>query len=254
MTRAAVVTGAGRGIGAAIAARFARDGFRLVLNDLDLKALEATAESLRRQGARVETLAGDVTLPATNDALVELAVEKFGALNVMVTNAGIVQVASFEDLTVVQLETIFSINVFATVHGIAAAARQMRRQGRGKIITCASVAGHSGSAYMASYCASKSAVISLTQSAARELAPDGITVNAYCPGAVGTDMWTQLGEKLSSYRPPGSGDAEDFVASIPLGRMQTPEDVAGVVSFLAGPDSDYMTGQSVVVDGGLYMH
>ena len=193
-------------------------------------------------------------MPETSEALASAAVEVFGTLDVMITNAGIVQVASIDDLDERQLDRIFSINVFATLYGIRAAARQMRRQGRGKIITCASVAGHSGSAFMTSYCASKAAVISITQSAARELAPFGITVNAYCPGAVGTDMWTELAESLSAYRPAGSGNADDFVSSIPLGRMQTPEDVAGVASFLASPDSDYMTGQSVVVDGGLYMH
>lgn len=252
--RCAIVTGAARGIGAAIARRLATDGFGLVLNDRDGSRLNTTVESLRADGAHVVGVTGDVTIGSTNDGLVAAAVEHFGGLDVMVTNAGIVQVISIDELDRPALESIFAVNVYATIFGIQSAARQMRVQGGGKIITCASVAGHAGSAFMASYCASKAAVISTTQAAARELAPYGITVNAYCPGAVGTDMWTELEDRLNGYAPrDGGGAADAFVASIPLGRMQTPQDVAGVVSFLAGPDSDYMTGQSVVVDGGVYM-
>jgi meso-butanediol dehydrogenase/(S,S)-butanediol dehydrogenase/diacetyl reductase len=252
---AVVVTGAGRGIGSAIAARLHADGYRLVLNDLVAEPLESVANRLRETGGSVVTVIGDVTQAETNDRLVETCVAAYDRLDVMVANAGIVQVASFDDLDLDKLQRIFEVNVFATVHAIRSSARQMRIQGTGKIITCGSVAGHVGSANMASYCASKAAVISLTQSAARELAPYGITVNAYCPGAVMTDMWSELAERLAAYSSgDGQSSAAAFVDSIPLGRMQTPEDVAGVVSFLAGHDSDYMTGQSVVVDGGIYMH
>lgn len=251
--RTAVVTGAARGIGLGIAQRLAQDGFSVVLNDLNEEALMDASKNLRSLGCKVEVFPGDVTEVSTNEALIDFAIERFGSLEVMVTNAGIVQIASLDDMTPGQLERIFAVNVFATAYGIRAAARAMRKVKSGKIITCASVAGHSGSALMAAYCASKAAVISLTQSAARELAPDGITVNAYCPGAVATEMWTELSRELRNYGEGEASTADEFVASIPLGRMQTPEDVAGVVSFLAGPDSDYMTGQSVIVDGGIYM-
>lgn len=252
--RSAVITGAGRGIGEAIARRLGQDGFHLILNDRDADPLEGVAANLRDQGCRAVAVVGDVTVPETNEQLVQVCLGEYGRLDAMVTNAGIVQVASIEELTPELLQRVFEINVFATLYGIRSAARAMRRQGSGKIITCASVAGHAGSAFMASYCASKAAVISLTQSAARELAPYGITVNSYCPGAVATDMWTQLAERLDQYADPESpSPASSFVSSIPLGRMQTPEDVGSVVSFLAGPDSSYMTGQSVIVDGGIFM-
>lgn len=253
--RVAIVTGAARGIGAGVAERLAQDGFHIVVNDLQQEAAEAAAARIDPSGANAMAYACDVANAEANLSLVDAAVRRYGRLDVMVANAGTVQVRSIDEVDDAHLSRAFGVNVFGAFFGIRAAARQFRAQGGGgKIITCSSIAGRSGSAYMAAYCATKAAVISLTQSAARELAPDRITVNAYCPGAVATDMWDDLARQLRAYG--GSedrGQAEDFAANIPLGRMQTPEDVAAVVSFLAGPDSDYMTGQAVVVDGGILM-
>ena len=147
------------------------------------------------------------------------------------------------------------MNVYGVVYCLQAAAEKMIEQGTGgKIINAASIAGHSGFDFLGHYSATKFAVKALTQAGAKELAQHGITVNAYCPGIVGTDMWDLIDEKLGPYLGTAKGEAlANYSQLITLGRVQTPDDVAGFVSYLAGPDSDYMTGQSVVIDGGIVM-
>jgi meso-butanediol dehydrogenase/(S,S)-butanediol dehydrogenase/diacetyl reductase len=173
----------------------------------------------------------------------------------MVANAGIAQVKTLLEVTPEDLQKIFEVNVFGVVYCLQAAAEKMIAQGTGgKIINAASIAGHAGFAYLGHYSATKFAVRALTQSAAKELADKGITVNAYCPGIVGTDMWDLIDEKLGAYLGTGKGEAlEKYASTIPLGRVQTPDDVAGFVSYLASPDADYMTGQAVMIDGGIVM-
>lgn len=248
--RVAVVTGAGRGIGAAIARRFARDGYAVVVNDIDEATAAKTASDIG--GLAVP---GDVT---DRDAVFELvaqAVGNYGRLDTVVANAGIAQVSTLLEATPAGLRRIFDVNVFGVVYCIQAAAEQFISQGSGgKIITCASIAAHDGFAYLGSYSGTKFAVRGITQAAAKELAKHGITVNAYCPGIVGTDMWDLIDEQLGKYMNTGKGEAlATFAAGIPLGRVQTPEDVANYVSYLGSPDSDYMTGQAVMIDGGVVM-
>lgn len=248
-----LVTGAGRGIGRAIALRLAHDGADVAVNDVNGDSAEAVAAEVGAAGATGVALPGDVTDRATVFGLVEQAAKAFGRLDVLVNNAGIVQVKPIVDVLPDELEQIFSVNLFATLYGIQAAAAHMRGRG-GKIINAASIAGHSGFDYLGPYSATKFGVVGLTQAAAKELAPERITVNAYCPGIVGTDMWELIDEQLGGYLHNERGATrEQYATTAALGRVQRPEEVASLVSYLAGPDSDFMTGQSVVIDGGIVM-
>jgi meso-butanediol dehydrogenase / (S,S)-butanediol dehydrogenase / diacetyl reductase len=145
------------------------------------------------------------------------------------------------------------VNLKGVVWGIQAAAVTFREHGtKGAIVNASSIAGHDGFAMLSAYCATKFAVRALTQSAAKELAADGITVNAYCPGVVDTDMWVSVDAEFAKHTGAEIGATFDqFVGTIALGRAETPDDVAGFVSYLAGPDGRYMTGQSVLIDGGM---
>src|SRR5690606_5556982 len=187
--------------------------------------------------------------------VVDRVAAELGSVDIMVANAGIAQVKRLLELTPADLQRMFEVNVFGVVYCMQAAAERMIAQGTGgKLINAASIAAHSGFDYLGHYSATKFAVRALTQAAAKELAQHRITVNAYCPGIVGTEMWNQIDEGLGGYLGTGKGEAlAKYSQLIALGRVQTPEDVAGFVSYLAGPDSDYMTGQSVMIDGGIVM-
>ena len=171
----------------------------------------------------------------------------------MVNNAGIAQVKPLADVTPEEVDKILKVNVEGVLWGIQAAARKfMQRKHKGKIISACSIAGHEGYAMLGVYSATKFAVRALTQAAAKEFASQGITVNAYCPGIVGTDMWVEIDKRFAEITgAPIGATYTKYVEGIALGRAETPEDVAGLVSFLAGPDSDYMTGQAPLIDGGL---
>ena len=260
-----LITGAAQGIGRGLAETFARHGARLVLGDVDEAGALVARDALRAAGHAAEACRADITSEADNATLVALAARAYGRLDVAVCNAGISQVKPFMDLTSADWNRMLGINVGGTFLTLQAAARQMREQPplapgrpRGKILTMASIAGRPGAGAVASviapYRASKAAVISLTHSAAFSLAPD-VTVNALCPGIVATDMWTRMDRDWT--RMSGQAEGEAFasrVAAIPLGRAQQPEDVANLALFLASPASDYLTGQSINVDGGLMMN
>lgn len=250
-----IVTGAGRGIGRGIALRLARDGHAVAVNDLNKDSAEAVAAEITSAGGRAIAVPADVTDRAAVFELVDRVAAELGSVDVMVANAGIAQVKTLLEVTPEDLQTIFNVNVFGVVYCLQAAAEKMIAQGTGgKIINAASIAAHSGFDFLGHYSATKFAVRALTQAAAKELAKHKITVNAYCPGIVGTDMWELIDEKLGSYLGTAKGEAlAAYSQRIALGRVQTPEDVAGFVSYLAGPDSDYMTGQSVMIDGGIVM-
>jgi meso-butanediol dehydrogenase / (S,S)-butanediol dehydrogenase / diacetyl reductase len=252
---AAIVTGAGRGIGRGIALRLARDGHAVAVNDVNKAGAESVAEEIMAAGGRAIAAPADITDRDAVFAMVGRVAEELGSVDVMVANAGIAQVKTLLELTPDDLETIFRVNVFGVVYCLQAAAERMIAQGTGgKIINAASIAAHSGFDLLGHYSATKFAVRALTQAAAKELAPHKITVNSYCPGIVGTDMWELIDEKMGPYlgNKPGETLAQ-YSKMIALGRVQTPDDVAAFVSYLAGPDSDYMTGQSVMIDGGIVM-
>lgn len=258
------VTGAGQGIGRALALHFAAAGARLVLADVNAEAVQAVQAELRAAGHQAIAVATDVRSAAACQHLVAQGVEAFGRLDVMVCNAGVVLVKPFMELSDEDWDPLLSVNVKGAFFCMQAAARQMQQQPalapgrpRGKIINMASIAGRYGggpvAAFLAPYRASKAAVISLTQTAAHTLAPD-ITVNAICPGLVATDMWKRMDSEFARLQNGQEGEAfARRVSAVPLGRAQTPEDVARLAVFLASAGSDYMTGQSVNVDGGLVL-
>ena len=258
------ITGAGQGIGRGMALAFARRGARLVLSDIDGTKADETAALVRAEGAQATALRVDVRSADDVAAQADTAVRDFGRLDVSICNAGIAQVKPLMELDTADWERMLGVNVIGAFLTLQAAARRMLAQppladGRpqGKILMLASIAGRPGAAgiapLLAHYRASKAAVISLTQSAAAGFAPK-LTVNAMCPGLVDTDMWKLLDRGLTTLQGLPEGEAwKARTATVPMGRPQRPSDVADLALFLASPASDYMTGQSINIDGGLVM-
>ncbi len=215
--------------------------------------MKAVAEEVRAKGRKATYIKADVTKQREVFAAVDHAEKELGGFDVMVNNAGIALIDPLIDTSPEQLDLIFKVNVYGVLFGIQAAATKLKaRKQKGKVISASSIAGHEGFPMLGVYSATKFAVRGLTQAAAKELASDGITVNAYCPGIVGTDMWKEIDQRLAALTGAKLGENYDkYVGGIALGRAETPEDVAAFVSYLAGPDSDYMTGQAVMIDGGL---
>ena len=245
--RTVVVTGAGGGIGKGIAARFAAEGARVVLADLS-DAVHATADELGGIGVQA-----DVTQPGDVEALFAAA----DRVDVLVNNAGIITISRLEELTLEDWDRVLRVNTTGAFLCCQAAAAKMRAQGDGgRILNAASGQARQGFIYTPHYAASKFGVVGLTQSLAKELASDQITVNAYCPGIVGSDMWSyndrEWGRLLGNYAP-GELMAE-WIAGIPLGRAGTNDDVASLLLFLASDDAAYITGQTINVDGGMFMN
>ena len=251
--KVALVTGAGQGIGRGIALRLAKEGASLMLVDMNAANLEAVAKEVQALGRKVATFVADISQRDQVYAAIDHAEEALGGFDIIVNNAGIAQVQPLADVTPEEVDRIMRINVQGTLWGIQAAAKKfIDRQQKGKIINACSIAGHDGFALLGVYSATKFAVRALTQTAAKEYASRGITVNAYCPGIVKTPMWAEIDRQVSEAagKPLGYG-TETFAKRITLGRLSEPEDVAACVSYLAGPDSDYMTGQSLLIDGGM---
>ena len=192
---------------------------------------------VRALGRKATTFKADVTKRDDVYAAVDHAEKELGGFDVMVNNAGIAQVKPLADVTPEEVDTILKVNVEGVLWGIQAAAKKFKqRKQKGKIISASSIAGHDGFAMLGMYSATKFAVRALTQAAAKEFASDGITVNAYCPGIVGTDMWVEIDKRFAEITGTPIGQTyKKYVEGIALGRAQTPEDVAAFVSFLAGP-------------------
>lgn len=255
MSRTAIVTGAGRGIGRGIALRLAKDGLDVVVSDINAENVKKVAQEIEALGRKSLAIVADVSKEADVYGMVDQAVGQFGKLDVMVSNAGIANIKWAIEMSAAEWDQIFAVNCRGTFLCDQAAAKQMIKQKGGKIINCASIAAHAGFSLLSAYSATKFAVRGFTQALAKELGPYGITVNAYCPGIVGTDMWELIDEKMGPYLNLGKGEVlKEYTKLITMGRVQTPEDVANFVSYLASPDSDYMTGQSVMIDGGIVMN
>jgi meso-butanediol dehydrogenase/(S,S)-butanediol dehydrogenase/diacetyl reductase len=256
--KVALVTGGGRGIGRGIALRLARDGADIALVDLGPEGVNAVADEVVEIGSKATTFVADVSDRDQVFAAVDHAASALGGFDIMVNNAGIALVAPLVDTTPEDVAKIWAVNVDGVLWGIQAAVGKFKELGNkaegkiSRIINASSIAGHDGFAMLGVYSATKFAVRALTQAAAKEHAADGITVNAYCPGVVGTDMWVEIDKRFAALTGAAEGETyAKFVGGIALGRAETPDDVAGFVSYLAGPDADYMTGQAGLIDGGL---
>jgi meso-butanediol dehydrogenase/(S,S)-butanediol dehydrogenase/diacetyl reductase len=251
----AIVTGAGRGIGRAIALELGRQGANIVIAEMDQAGAKRTAEEVGALGRRSLATTTDVTSRADLRAMVDRTKAEFGRIDILVNNAGIYRAASTLDVTEDHWDAIMNINAKAVFFATQAVLPTMIAQKAGAIVSLASMAGKIGSKTNLPYNASKAAVVSMTKSLALAHAAQGIRVNCVCPGFVETDMWTMVSRDQGKLL---GMTAEEFTrqraASVPLGRMEKPEDVAHVVAFLAGPRSGYMTGQALSVDGGLVMH
>ncbi len=255
MAKVAMITGAAQGIGAEIANHLSKNGFDIAVADLSGQAEKAkqVISTVESNGQKAVFVAVDVTDQDDVAKAVESAADQLGGFDVMVNNAGIAKVDKFEDIQPKDLALSFNVNVFGVVYGTQAAAKKFKALGvHGKIINASSIAGMKAFPVWATYSATKAAVISLTQSAAAELAPAHITVNAYAPGVVGTTgMWDEIDRKMSEIngKPLGQNKA-DYVGTIPLGRTVEPNDIANMVDFLASPAADFITGRAYAVDGG----
>ncbi|MAF27208.1 MAG: 3-oxoacyl-[acyl-carrier-protein] reductase [Gemmatimonadota bacterium] len=239
----ALVTGAARNIGRAIATRLAADGFDVACVDMTEDSLTETVAEVESLGRRAVAVAADVSDPESSRAAVDATMEAFGRVDVLVNNAGITRDGLLLRMSEEDFGLVLSVNLKGVFHFSKAAARPMMKQRSGRIINISSVIGLRGNAGQSNYAASKAGVIGFTKSLAQELASRGILVNAVAPGFIGTAMTENLPESVK----------EGMLKSIPLGKLGTPENVAGIVSFLASEDSSYVTGQVLTVDGGMVM-
>ena len=254
--RSIIVTGSGRGIGEAMVRGLAEAGARVVVADIQHDLAGKVADGINGAGGKAVALEVDVTSRESVRAMIAATVEQYGRLDVMFNNAGIAQVKPFLDITEDDWHKVMDVNGLGVLIGMQEAVRQMKSQGGGgKIVNTASIAGKQGYEPLAHYCASKFAVVALTQAAARAFGGDGICVNAICPGVVATDMWKLIdkGFKDEGLTSRDNEAFENFSSGILLGRPSHSDDLVGVSRFLASSASDYMTGQSLVVDGGMVL-
>jgi meso-butanediol dehydrogenase/(S,S)-butanediol dehydrogenase/diacetyl reductase len=255
--RTVVITGAARGIGQGVARRLGAEGANVAVADLNAEGAQATAASITDAGGKAIGVGCDVGDRESVKGALDAAVAEFGRLDVLFNNAGISKTQHFMEVTEDDYDRIMRVNGKGVLFGIQEATRIFRSQGGGgKIVNTASIAGKEGFPLFPAYCASKFAVMALTQAGARDLAGEGITVNAFCPGVVDTKLWEQLDDEfleLGETERPGQS-LEEFGADILVGRVSSPEDIAGLAVFLASADSDYITGQAINIDGGMLVH
>ncbi len=254
--RVALVTGAGRGIGAAIARRLAADGHRVAVADAHGGRAEQAARAIDPAGKRAAAVMADVSDAVSVSDMVAEVTNRLGAPSILVNNAGVISAAPFTELAESEWDRILGVNLKGQYLCARAVLPAMLRQGWGRIINIASDAGKTGEPYIAHYAASKFGVVGLTQSLALEYARDGITVNAICPAITDTDMMEQLARDMarSVAAEPAGGWRAAFVAEIPMGRAMVPAEIAGVCAFLAGDGAAAITGQAINVSGGHEVH
>jgi meso-butanediol dehydrogenase / (S,S)-butanediol dehydrogenase / diacetyl reductase len=254
--KVAMVTGGGQGIGEAICKRLAKDGFKVSIADIDKENAGKVAEAINQDGGNAIAIQVNVADRQGVFAAVEETATKLGGFDVIVNNAGVGPITPIDTITPEQFDKVYRINVAGVLWGTQAAHKKFRELGHGgKIINATSQAGIVGNPGLALYCGTKFAIRGITQVAARDLAEEGITANAYAPGIVRTPMMLGIAHEVGLEA--GKSDEwgmQTFAKNIALGRLSEPDDVAAAVSFLAGPDSNYMTGQTLVVDGGMQFH
>lgn len=254
MTKVAIVTGAGQGIGFAIAKRLHEDGFKVGILDYNAETAQKAVDAISSE----DTVAVVANVAKRDEvfAAFDKVVEAFGDLHVVINNAGVAPTTPLDTITEEQFQNVFNINVGGTIWGAQAAHKHFKALGHGgKIINATSQAGVVGNPNLTVYGSSKFAIRGITQTLARDLADEGITVNAYAPGIVKTPMMFDIAHQVGKNA--GKDDEwgmQTFAKGIALKRLSKPEDVANAVSFLAGKDSDYITGQTLIVDGGMQFH
>ena len=239
----AIVTGGGRGMGAAYCVAMAREGAKVIVNYVgNAKAAEAVVSQIRKDGGEAVAFQADVGKKSEVQKMVDFAVQKYGRLDVMVSNAGLVHKAPLLEQSEEVIERIFHTNVKGNIFCTQVAAAQMMKQKKGKIILCASIVAVVGEPLLSVYTASKGAILAFTRAAAVELAPYQINVNCVLPGTTQTDMSKDvLADPVIQ---------KALIDPVPLGRLGTPEDLAGIVLYLASDEANWTTGQSFIVDGG----
>jgi 3-oxoacyl-[acyl-carrier protein] reductase len=241
--KVAIVTGASRGIGRSIALALASEGAKIVAVDMVSDGVEALASEIRNAGGEAVAVQGNVTAPADAEKMVDEAVSAFGRVDILVNNAGITRDGLLLRMKDEDWDAVLSVNLKGAFLCTRAASKVMAKQRFGRIINIASIVGQMGNAGQANYCASKAGLIGLTKSNARELAKRNVTVNAVAPGFIATDMTDVLPEKVK----------QELVAQIPMERLGSADDIANAVLFLASERSNYITGQVLGVNGGMYM-
>lgn len=251
--RTVIVTGGASGIGRAICIGLASEGANIGIADLDLAAAQKVVAEIAQAGASAIAIQVDVTDRDQVKAGIDATVAAFGQLDCYFNNAGFNKPLKFLDVTEQNFNAIMKVNAWGVLVGTQEAAKQYIKQGTsGKVVNTASIAGRTGFASFTPYSASKSAVIAITQGAARSLAEHKITVNAFSPGVVATPLWTTLDKDLEEI---GEGDSgfDSMASGILLGRPAQPEDIVPTALFLASSDSDYVTGQTMAIDGGMIL-
>jgi D-sorbitol dehydrogenase (acceptor) len=250
--KSAIITGAARGIGAAFAAAYVREGATVAIADIDTVRAEQTAKSI---GPSAFAIRLDVTDQASIDSAVAEVEKRCGGIDILINNAALFDMAPIVEITRASYDRLFSINVAGTLFTLQAVARSMiKNKCKGKIINMASQAGRRGEALVAVYCATKATVISLTQSAGLDLIKYGINVNAIAPGVVDGEHWEGVDALFAKYENLAIGEKKKQVAAgVPYGRMGTPEDLVGMAIFLASDESNYIVAQTYNVDGGQWM-
>jgi 3-oxoacyl-[acyl-carrier protein] reductase len=241
--RVAVITGASRGIGRAIALTLCRNGFSIVIASPEIEKNEEVAGEIRACSGEAMTLNLDVTSPESVKAGFAKVLQDKGRIDVLVNNAGIARDGLAVRMKQADWDLVLNINLNGAFQCIQQALPSMMRNRWGRIVNISSVVGQAGSAGQANYAASKAGLIGLTKALAQEMACRGITVNAVAPGYIATDMTAVLPEEVKA----------KILASVPLGRMGKPEDIANAVKFLTSEDASYITGQVLAVNGGMYM-
>lgn len=254
--KVAVITGGARGIGLAIAERYLAEGARVAVADIDAAAVKEAAAELRPLGAdRVMGVRLNVCDVDSIQAMVQAVTQHLGAIDILVNNAAVFDMAPVLEVSEASFDRQFAVNTRGLFFTLQAVARQMVARGEGgAIINMASQAGRRGEALVSTYCATKAAVISLTQSCALDLVKHGIRVNGIAPGVVDTPMWDEVDALFARYENRPLGEKKRLVGeAVPVGRMGKPEDYAGAAVFLASSDSEYMVAQTLNVDGGNWM-
>ncbi len=250
--KSALITGSARGIGRAFAEAYVREGATVAIADIDVERAGRTATEI---GDKAYAVRLDVTDQASIEAAIKTVEQRTGCIDILVNNAALFDLAPIVEITRESYDRLFSINVAGSLFMLQAAARSMIARGKGgKIINMASQAGRRGEALVAIYCATKAAIISITQSAGLDLIKHGINVNAIAPGVVDGEHWDGVDALFARYegRPPG--EKKRLVGeAVPFGRMGRAEDLTGMAIFLASPDADYIVAQTYNVDGGNWM-